>query len=557
MQTVSGQLVDITGKKIYPAVIFIEGGRISRIDPVENLPPSGNTVAISPLFILPGFIDAHVHIESSMLIPSEFAKLAVVHGTVGTVSDPHEIANVCGIEGVEFMIKNGNRVPFKFNFGAPSCVPATGFETAGAVLNAADVANLLDRDDIRYLSEMMNFPGVLHQDTEVIEKIDSAKQRNKPVDGHAPGLRGDDARRYIEAGISTDHECFTREEALDKLRWGMNIIIREGSAARNFEALADLLHDHAEKIMFGSDDKHPDSLVSGHINQLCARAVAKGINLFNVLQAACINPVLHYNLDIGLLRENDPADFILVKDLIGFEVVQTYVNGSLVAENGQSYIQSVEVPGINNFRCSLKEPSDFAIPAAENEKTLLVIEALDGQLITKKLEIPALVRDGEIVADPWNDVLKIVVVNRYREAAVAKGFIRNFGLKQGAIASSVAHDSHNIVAVGVDDAAICRAVNLVIGNMGGISCVNPADSHHEDMILALPVAGLMSASPGYQVAEAYTKIDQAAKSLGSTLAAPFMTLSFMSLLVIPHLKLSDRGLFDGDTFRLLEEVTST
>lgn len=494
-------------------------------------------------YILPGFIDSHVHIESSMLVPSEFARLAVVHGTVATVSDPHEIANVCSIKGVEFMIENGKTVPFKFNFGAPSCVPATVFETAGAALDSKNVEELLKRDEIKYLSEMMNFPGVLFKDEEVIKKIAAAHRLNKPVDGHAPGLRGEKAKQYIEAGIYTDHECFTAEEALDKLKYGMKILIREGSAAKNFEALIDLLHDYPDMMMFCSDDKHPDSLVLGHINQLCARAVAKGIDIFKILQAACVNPVNHYKLDVGLLREGDAADFIVVKDLENFEVIKTFINGKLVAENGISNIKTSKSGLINNFSCNKKETSDFEV-IWKNEKEIPVIEALDGQLITNGLSFTPKVVDQKIVSDVERDILKIVVVNRYNNAPVAKAFIKNFALKKGAMASSVAHDSHNIVAVGVDDESICKAVNLVIEKKGGVSAVG----NGKEMILALPVAGLMSNEDGYEIAEQYSLIDKAVKDAGSTLGSPFMTLSFMALLVIPHLKLSDKGLFDGDSF---------
>jgi adenine deaminase len=539
---IAGNLVDIHQKKIYPAYIKVEGQRIVSI----TLSPKLQTAN----YILPGFIDAHVHIESSMLIPSEFARLAVVHGTVATVSDPHEIANVCGMKGVEFMIENGKMVPFKFNFGAPSCVPATIFETAGAELKSKDVEELLQRDEVLYLSEMMNFPGVLNGDEEVMKKITAAKKWGKPIDGHAPGLRGETAKKYIDAGISTDHECFTAEEALDKLKHGMKIIIREGSAAKNFEALIDLLNDYPEQIMFCSDDKHPDSLVEGHINQLCERAIAKGIDVFKVLQAACVNPVGHYKLKVGLLRENDFADFIVVKDLEKFEVLQTYVNGELVAENGQSLIAKPELStgsSVNNFNCSKKKPEDFEVAVENNLPPSTAIEALDGQLITNKISFEPRTESGNIISDIENDVLKIVVVNRYKDASVAKAFIKNFGLKRGAIASSVAHDSHNIVAVGVDDESICRAVNLVIEKQGGVSCVG-----NEDLILSLPVGGLMSAEDGYVVAKQYSAIDKAAKKLGSTLSAPFMTLSFMALLVIPHLKLSDLGLFDGDSFEFID-----
>jgi adenine deaminase len=540
-----GNLVDILQEKIFPAELVIEGEKILSVTPMPQLQPE--------VYILPGFIDAHIHIESSMLIPSEFARLAVVHGTIATVSDPHEIANVCGIKGIEFMIENGNSVPFKFYFGAPSCVPATNFETAGASIDARDIEQLMGREEIFYLSEMMNFPGVLNGDEEVMDKISSAKKHCKPVDGHAPGLRGDAAKKYIEAGISTDHECFTKEEALDKLKYGMKIIIREGSAAKNFEALIDLLNDYPDRIMFCSDDKHPDSLVEGHINQFCARAVAKGIDVFKVLRAACINPVQHYNLKVGLLRNKESADFIVVKDLEKFEVLQTYINGTLVAENGKTLIARTEMANgkqVNNFNCTKKRQEDFIVHSADSPidgaGKFPVIEALNGQLITNKILARLEESEKILKASIEQDILKMVVVNRYNNAPVAKAFIKNFGLKKGAIASSVAHDSHNIVAVGVDDESICRAVNLVIENKGGVSCVG-----NEEIILPLPVAGLMSADDGYIVAEKYAAIDKAAKELGSTLSAPFMTLSFMALLVIPHLKLSDLGLFDGDEFCLL------
>ena len=532
-----GNFVDIFNESIYPAEIIVQDGKIISINPIDR------TELINQHYMLPGFIDSHVHIESSMLVPSEFARLAVVHGTVATVSDPHEIANVCGMEGVEFMIENGKTVPFKFNFGAPSCVPATGFETAGAVLDYMDVEKLLLRNEIKYLSEMMNFPGVLHKDEEVMKKIAAAHRLNKPVDGHAPGLRGEMAKHYIDAGIYTDHECFTAEEALDKLQYGMKILIREGSAAKNFEELIVLLHEWPDRIMFCSDDKHPDSLVLGHINQLCARAVVKGIDIFKILKAACLNPVLHYKLDIGLLREGDPADFIVVKDLEKFEVLKTFINGELVAENGISKIKTSKSGIVNNFSCSKKSVEDFEVKW-NGEKEIPVIEALDGQLITNRLSFELKLENGKIISDVERDVLKIVVVNRYNNSSVAKSFIKNFGLRQGAMASSVAHDSHNIVAVGVDDANICHAVNLIIEHKGGVSFCND----DLEMIIPLPVAGLMSNEDGYKIAEQYSLIDKAVKDTGSTLGSPFMTLSFMALLVIPHLKLSDKGLFDGDRF---------
>ncbi len=549
--SIHGNIVDLFNSTVFAGTVTVQHGKIKDI--------SAAAVAedVTLPYILPGFIDSHVHIESSMLVPSEFAKLAVVHGTVATISDPHEIANVCGMAGVEYMIENGKTVPFKFNFGAPSCVPATTFETAGAVLNAADVKTLLQKDEIKYLSEMMNFPGVLHADAEVMEKIKAAHALGKPVDGHAPGLRGEDAKKYIESGISTDHECFTKEEALDKLKHGMKIIIREGSAAKNFEALYSLIDEYPDMILLCSDDKHPDSLVAGHINQLCARAVAKGMSAFNVLKAACVTPVLHYKLDVGLLRAGDAADFIVVNDLKEFKAQKTFINGELVAENGISLIESKQAAVINNFNCDVKPVAEFEFHLnrfgkadEENIEQVYVIEAMDGQLITNKRIEPITsfrVESDIIQANTEKDLLYMVVVNRYSNAPVAKSFVKNFGLKQGAIASSVAHDSHNIIAVGVDAESLSRAVNLVIEAKGGVSVVGKEN----EQVLPLPVAGLMSAYDGYKVAEAYSAFDAAAKQLGSTLAAPFMTLSFMGLLVIPHLKLSDMGLFDGDGFRLV------
>jgi adenine deaminase len=542
---IKGNIVDVELKKIFFGEVIVDEGKIKS---VEKISDENNNLP----FVLPGFIDAHVHIESSMLIPAEFAKLAVVHGTVATISDPHEIANVCGIEGVEYMITNGKTVPFKFNFGAPSCVPATVFETAGAAVDAAAVDDLLAKKEILYLSEMMNFPGVLNHDKEVFSKIDSAKKYNKPVDGHAPGLMGEDAQKYIEAGISTDHECFTAEEALGKLKHGMKILIREGSAAKNFDALIYLLNDHEDEIMFCSDDKHPDNLVKGHINELCKRAVAKGIDVFKVLKAACLNPVKHYKMDVGLLREGDPADFIVVENLKDFKVKATYINGELVAENGFSKIKTNPAPVINNFHCSKKRPDNFIIAIADF--TGDVIEALDGQLITNRLSVFPKTKNGLYESDTEKDILKMAVINRYQDAPVSVGFIKNFGLKKGAIASSVAHDSHNIIAVGVDDESICEAVNLIVAEKGGVSVADSANRAF-NQILPLPVAGLMSNEEGYKVAEMYTNIDAAAKELGSGLSAPFMTLSFMALLVIPHLKLSDKGLFDGDKFKLLNALS--
>lgn len=538
--TLQGQYVDILNKRIYPATLKVEQGVIVSITETNEAPAH---------YIMPGFIDSHVHIESSMLVPSSFARLAVVHGTIGTVSDPHEIANVCGLEGVQYMIDNGKKVPFHFFFGAPSCVPATQFETAGASIDSVATAKLLASPDIYYLSEMMNFPGVLHQDPEVMQKIKAAHQIGKPVDGHAPGLMGDLAKQYIEAGISTDHECFTIEEAVDKLSFGMHILIREGSAAKNFEALYELIDDHPKKIMLCSDDKHPDSLLEGHINQLCARAVAKGIDVFNVLRAACINPVLHYKLPTGFVRVNDPANLILVKDLKDFKVIETYIDGLLVAKDGNSLIEPVQASAINQFNANPITLEDLALPANDypsKDGLVPVIHAIDGQLITNLVWAKPKIKEDEIVADIENDVLKVVVYNRYFESKPKIGLIQSFGFNSGAIASTVAHDSHNIIAVGADDESLLNAINLVIQEQGGVSCVNG----NQAKVIGLPVAGLMSTADPYQVANDYIHIDKMAKSLGTQLQSPFMTLSFMALLVIPHIKMSDLGLFDGDQFKL-------
>lgn len=536
--------IDIKKRTIFPAKISVADGKISKIEKLDKLP------ADAP-YILPGFVDAHIHIESSMLVPTEFARMAVVHGTVSTVSDPHEIGNVLGVKGVEFMIENGKLSPFKFNFGAPSCVPATTFETAGAVIDVADVEYLLKKDEIKYLAEMMNWPGVLFKDEVVLAKLELAKKYNKPIDGHAPGLKGEQAKQYCAAGISTDHECFTAEEALDKLACGMKIQIREGSAAKNFEALIDLLPEHYENMLFCSDDKHPDSLLEGHINQLVTRALAKGMDLYKVLQVACINPVEHYGLDVGLLREGDFADFILIDNPDSFKVLKTYINGELMAENGISKLPHLTCEHLNKFDASPKTVGQFGLSqqmANIKDGKILIIEAVDGELITNRLEFEPKIENGFVVSDTKRDILKIAVVNRYNDAPIAVSFIKNFGIKTGAIASSVAHDSHNIIAVGTDDIAIAKAVNLLVANKGGLSAVKGS----KEMVIPLQVAGLMTDSDGYEVAAKYTAIDKFVKEeMNSTLISPFMSLSFMALLVIPALKLSDLGLFDGEKFEFV------
>ncbi|WP_046246085.1 adenine deaminase [Hymenobacter terrenus] len=540
-------VVDIFARSIQPATIRVVEGRIASITPTGATTPDANLP-----YALPGFVDAHVHVESSLLVPTEFARLAVTHGTVATVSDPHEIGNVLGVAGVEYMLENASHSPFKFCFGAPSCVPATPFETAGAEITPADIARLFENPKIGYLAEMMNWPGVLQRDTDVMAKIALAQATGRPVDGHAPGLRGDDAAHYASAGISTDHECFAADEALDKLAVGVKILIREGSAARNFDALIGLLPEHYAHLMFCSDDKHPDTLVLGHINQLVQRAVALGNDVFHVLRVACINPVKHYNLPVGLLEEGDPADFIVVKNLQDFQVLQTYLNGQLVAENGQPLLPATPIAVVNNFHALPVTAVDFHLPTSQEYNTLRVIQCFDGQLITARVDLPARIENGLIVTNVAEDVLKLAVINRYQpHVAPALAFIRGFGLQHGALASSVGHDSHNITAVGCDDESIARAVNLVIAAKGGLAAVG-ADGR--EILVPLPVAGLMSDQEGQAVAGTYAAVDALAKELGSPLDAPFMTLSFMALLVIPSLKLSDKGLFDGHRFEFVDAV---
>ena len=531
--TIGGQIVDLVNSRIFSGVVVVENGKITKIE--EQ--PVGNTQ-----YIMPGFVDAHVHIESSMLVPSEFARLATCHGTVATVSDPHEIANVLGKEGVRYMIENGKKVPFKFFFGAPSCVPSTAFETAGSTLDANDIEELMASPDIYYLSEVMNYPGVIHEDPELMRKITAAKNNKKPIDGHAPAVTGNDLQKYFGAGITTDHECFRLAGALEKISLGMKILIREGSAAKNFEALIPLIATYPDKLMFCSDDKHPDELDDGHIDVLVRRSIELGYNIMDVLKAASLNAVRHYNLNVGMLQKGDDADFIVVDDLHHPVAKQTYVKGQLVAENGVSNIDYKETETPNIFKAEFITAEELFVP--DEGKKIKVIDCVDGQLITKSFVTEPKVVDGGIVSDVERDILKIVVVNRYKPSQPAVAFIRGFGLRRGALASSVAHDSHNIVAVGVTDRDILHAVNLLIEHTGGVT----AYCSTEMVAVPLPVAGLMSNEDGYEVAAAYQNADALAKRLGSTLYAPFMTLAFMALLVIPELKLSDQGLFDVKKF---------
>ncbi len=533
-----GQFVDLNTRSVYPARLEIREGRITSITSIDSAPDN---------YILPGFVDAHIHIESSMLIPSQFAKIAVGHGTVATVSDPHEIANVLGMKGVDFMIDDAAKVPLKFFFGAPSCVPPTQFETSGAEINSDDIKSLLARTEIKYLAEMMNYPGVLHKDPEVLSKIQHAKDAGKPIDGHAPGLIGEDAINYINAGIATDHECYSYDEAKHKIDNGMKVLIREGSAAKNYEALAPLFNYRPDQLMFCSDDKHPDDLMLGHINKLVSRAVKEGYDLFDVLIAACKNPVEHYGLEVGQLRIGDPADFILVNSLQEFDVVSTYINGKEVSNQFDCLFQISKAKPINQFNCAAKKSEHFEMHTSlDNCK---VIQALDGEIITKQKTVKVKKVNDKVVADVDQDVITISVINRYQDAPPATALIHGFGLTKGAIASCVGHDTHNIIAVGCDESSIAKAVNLIIENKGGISAVDAT----KEMVLPLPFGGIMSGEDGRLVGEKYAELDRFSKEvLGSKLGAPYMTLSFMALLVIPDLKLSDKGLFSGKDFDFVD-----
>jgi adenine deaminase len=532
--SVCGNLVSLREGKIFPATIWVKDGYIAKI---EQQPE-----AIYNQYLLPGFIDAHVHIESSLLVPSEFARLATVHGTVACVSDPHEIANVLGLTGIRFMVAEGKQTPFKIAFGAPSCVPATDFETAGAKLSATQIQELFEQDKLLYLSEMMNFPGVLNNEPEICQKIHIAHHLGLSVDGHAPGLRGQEAYQYASAGISTEHECFTLSEAHDKLAAGMKILIREGSAAKNYHALHPLIASHPNQCMFCSDDKHPHDLVKGHINDLVKRSVDLGYELMDVLKIACLNPVEHYHLPVGLLCLGDPADFIVVDNLRNFKVQRTYCQGILAAEEGKALLPSRAVQPINFFATTTKTEADFYL--ASKGSTVRVIEVYDGQLLTREKFFSSPISDGAIVSDIDRDLLKLVSINRYRDKPPALALVHNFGLKSGAIASSIAHDSHNILAVGTTDKELCQAVNGVIEHKGGLAVA----AGNSVSVLPLPIAGLMSDRDGYEVARDYGELDRLAKQLGSNLSAPFMALSFLALLVIPDLKLSDRGLFHVKDF---------
>ena len=528
-------VLDLLKREIFSAELSWQEGVIC------SIVKQGGENTMLP-YLLMGFVDAHVHIESSMLPPSEFARIACRHGTVATISDPHEIANVLGLEGVEFMLNNAALTPFPMFFGAPSCVPATPFETAGAVLESEDLETLFEHHQVEYLSEVMNYPAVLQNEPHIMAKLKLAQRYHCPIDGHAPCVLGEDVKRYAGAGISTDHECSTLEEAQDKLNAGMKILIREGSAARNFDALHPLISLYPDKVMFCSDDKHPDDLVAGHINVLVKKAVALGHSVFDVLRCASLNPIEHYELTVGRLRVGDRMDAVLVNNLQEFKLLATWLSSRKVAEYGRSLLPYIKTNAINCFHADPIAVSDLEMPATS--KKIRVIKVLDGELLTLATEHEATIQDNKIVPNQEQDILLLTVINRYNPSKPAVAFIQGFGLKNAAIASSVAHDSHNIIAVGSSAELVVKAVNAVIDKKGGIAGAYA----NGVLLLELPIAGLMSCEEGDSVALRYSHLDAFAKMYNSTLRAPFMTLSFMALLVIPELKLSDKGLFDGKHF---------
>jgi len=532
---VAGKLVDIHQRSIYPAIISISQGKITKIERTKSAPD---------VFILPGLIDSHIHIESSMVTPGAFAMAAVKHGTVAVVSDPHEIANVLGLDGVRFMIKDGAKVPLNFHFGAPSCVPATTFERNGAAIDHHDIESLMKMPEIKYLSEMMNFPGVIYNDEDVNRKLEIARKEGKPIDGHAPGITGDMLKKYISAGISTDHECSTLAEAKEKISLGMKILIREGSAARNLNSLKELYNSDPDMVMLCSDDLHPEMLMIRHINKLIALLISEGFNLFDVIRSATVNPSQHYKLNSGLLRTDDNADFILTDNLEKMNIIETWINGERVFSKGKVLFEYTPGRAVNKFNCSMVKEEELRVK--NRGGNIRVIEANEGELLTKELVLPA-GKNEFLMTDPENDILKIVVKDRYHDSRPSVGFIKGFGLKKGAFASSIAHDSHNIISIGTNDSDIMTSINKIVSLKGGLAVSSERDTKN----VQLNIGGIMSTRSCEEVAHSYGMLNELVKSYGCELKAPFMTLSFMALLVIPDLKIGDKGLFDVRKFELV------
>ena len=568
--TFTAYILDVLTDSVYPARITIDDGFFSEIVPI--VPGEDFEVDVEGL-LLPGFIDSHIHIESSMLTPAQFAKVAVRHGTTSVICDPHEIANVCGIEGIEFMIENARHVPFNFYFSAPSCVPATAFETSGAVLNSDDIEFLLQKDEMVALGEMMNFPGVINGDEEVLRKLNLAKKYKKPIDGHAPLLSGKELDKYLEQYIITDHECSNFAEAIEKKHKGMKIMVRDGSSAKDMEALFDFnerLNYWKNQKSFGiiptevldrrinspifdfivSDDKNPRDLINGHLNESIKKAWNLGVDIIKAIEMVTVNPAAHYNLDAGAIVTGAKADFVIVDNLKDFNILKTYISGECVFDGENVLFDAPEVETENTIKASFKKPEDFDVCYDGDECEVNVIKCYNGDLLTRKTTAKLLCRNGKVQPDIYEDILKIAVVERYGGNNVANAFIKGFGLKKGAMASSIAHDSHNIIVVGYDSKMMADAVNMVIENRGGVSVVSEDFSDS----LALPIAGLMSNKDAFAVAEKLRILQKMADALGCELDAPFMTMAFMALLVIPSLKISDKGLFDGDSFEFIDVI---
>lgn len=536
ISVVEGIIYDPIAKIIIPGRIILKNGRIDQIEPDDS---------ITGPIILPGFVDSHIHIESSMLVPTAFSKIAIKHGTIAVVADPHEIANVAGVAGIDFMINNSKSAEMKFFFGAPSCVPVSPFDDCYEVIDSIEIEKLMKRKDIYFLGEMMNFPGVINSDADILKKISHALDNKKPIDGHAPGLVNESLKKYISTGISTDHECFTLEEAKEKLKLGMSVQIREGSAAKNFNTLHSLITTHPLKTMICTDDCHPEDLILGHINNTVKRSLKLGHNIFDILQVVSVNPVRHYNLDVGLLQIGDNADFIVVDNLENLNIKANIINGVNVLENSSISINTTS--DITNYTFSPTINLENLSLMAKGSK-VKVIEVLEGELVTNLIEKTVLTKDEKIITDIENDILKIVVVNRFKSNELYIGLIKGFGLTKGAIAESIAHDSHHIIAVGVDDLSIFRAIDYIIKNKGGVCYFDS----NEIIGLALPVYGLMGFDSGNIIADKYKEINSKVVADGCKLQAPFMTLSFMALSVIPMLKITPRGLFDVTQFQFTD-----
>lgn len=541
MKLIGGNIIDILEREIYPGVISVDNNIIKSI--------SRNSEKYDH-YILPGFIDAHVHIESSMLIPKEFSSLVIKRGTVAIINDPHEIANVLGIPGISFMIENSKESLVKTFFTIPSCVPSTAMDYSGAEISASDIENMIEHFPFIGLSEVMDVPGVLN-DRKVRNKIEIALNNDLIIDGHAPQLRGKDLEKYIAAGISTDHECSDINEAIEKINLGMNILIREGSAAKNYEALKYLIKDYPDHVMFCTDDSHPSDLLhSGHIDKIVRRANKDGFDLFDVLKIACINPIKHYRLNVGYLRVNDPADFIVVNDLVSFDILSVFLNGeekyNINADQVKVEKTTSHCKSLNNFKRTPLQREEL-IKSIQNKVTCIGV--LNNEIITKKIlfNIPKPLQNLE--SDIERDILKIVYVNRYENKPPQIAYITGIGLKKGAFASSVSHDSHNIIAVGCNDHDLLMAINAVIAEKGGLCTV----IENETIILPLPIAGIMTSESGKEVSLTWDLLIQKLKMNGCVLDSPFMTLSFMALIVIPELKIGEKGLFEYSKFDFISE----